>query len=151
VTVLTYTVFSDGACRGNGRVDGGQAGWAWHRIDPDGSRHEDSGGFDGGSNQKAEIIAATEALNAIPVGSVVTLISDSSYVINGMTEWLPRWKVNGWVGSKRKPVINRPLWELLDAAAQRHAAVSYFWTKGHAGHPENDRVDQLAVAATWRD
>jgi len=90
-----------------------------------------------------ELMAATEALNALSRPSRVTIVTDSNYVKDGITKWIHGWKAKGWKTAQKKPVKNAELWQALDAAAARHD-VTWEWVKGHAGHPENERADELA-------
>ena len=135
------TVFTDGACAGNP----GPGGWAailiaGHR------RRELSGYVPSTTNNRMELMAAIEALRTLRVPATVDLHTDSQYLRNGMTEWLARWKRNGWRTADRKPVKNEDLWRALDALAQVHQ-VRWHWVRGHVGHPENERCDVLATAA----
>lgn len=132
-------VFTDGACLGNP----GPGGWgAILRF----GRHEREiyGGEPLTTNNRMELTAAIEALESLTRPSTVHLYTDSVYLRRGITEWVLVWKRNGWKTRDKKPVKNVDLWTRLDAAAQRHD-VHWFWVKGHAGHPENERADQLAV------
>ena len=101
------------------------------------------------TNNKMELTAAVEGLGALKSRSYVELLTDSVYVGKGMTEWLPKWKANGWKRKERNklvPIANEPLWRKLDTLLAKHT-VKYSRVAGHSGHPENDRVDELAVAA----
>ena len=104
-----------------------------------------SGGEAETTNNRMELLAAIHALEALSRPSAVTLITDSAYVKNGVTGWIHGWKRNGWKTSNRKPVKNADLWQRLDEAQSRHS-VTWEWVKGHAGHPENERADELARA-----
>jgi len=131
-------LFTDGACKGNP----GPGGWgALLRI----GEHEKElwGGEARTTNNRMELMAVIQALEALrrPVRAKVT--TDSQYVRQGVTQWMARWKRNGWLTAGRKPVKNRDLWERLDQAAARHR-VEWRWVKGHAGHAENERADALA-------
>ena len=97
------------------------------------------------TNNRMELLAAIHALEALERPSTLTVITDSAYVKGGITAWMQGWKRNGWKTSTRKPVKNEDLWKRLDAARDRHD-VTWTWVKGHAGHPENERADQLARA-----
>ena len=133
-------IFTDGACRGNP----GPGGWAALLRTADKER-EISGGEPLTTNNRMELRAAIEALNALKRPCRVELHSDSQYVRDGITKWIFSWQRNGWRTADKKPVKNADLWqELLDAEA-RHE-VQWHWVKGHSGHPENDRVDALACA-----
>jgi ribonuclease HI len=134
-------IFTDGACSGNP----GPGGWA--AILRSG-RHEReiSGAEAATTNNRMELTAAIEALNALKKPSRVALHTDSRYVMDGLTKWLARWKANGWRTSDKKPVKNDDLWRALDQAASRHD-VEWTWVQGHSGHTENERADALARAA----
>lgn len=133
-------VFTDGSCLGNP----GPGGWAavlrWR-----GEERELHGGERETTNNRMELTAAIEALNSLtrPVSVVIT--TDSSYVKDGIQKWLANWKRRNWRTASNQPVKNKDLWQELDAAVQRHD-VSWQWVKGHSGHPENERADQLARA-----
>jgi ribonuclease HI len=102
------------------------------------------GGDPATTNNRMEMMAAIQALESLTRPSTVHLYTDSQYLRQGITKWLAGWKRNGWVTSDKKPVKNADLWRRLDTAEQRHD-VQWFWVKGHAGHPENERADALAV------
>jgi len=133
--------FTDGACSGNP----GPGGWG---VVLRCGKHEKElwGGDPATTNQRMELTAAIEALAALRRPCFVRLYSDSRYLIQGISEWLPRWKTNGWRTAAKRPVANADLWKRLDALAQRHQ-VEWIWIKGHAGHPENERADRLARRA----
>jgi ribonuclease HI len=139
-------LFTDGACSGNP----GPGGWAFILRHPKtGKEMERSGGEPLSTNNKMELTAAVEGLGALKSRSHVELLTDSVYVGKGMIEWLPKWKANGWKRKERNklvPIANEPLWRKLDALLAKHQ-VKYTRVAGHSGHPENDRVDELAVAA----
>ena len=105
--------------------------------DPTGVRRENKGGDPLTTNNKMELTGAIEALRLIPPGATVRLMTDSQYVIKGITEWLPGWKRKGW-RSTTGPVKNKELWETLDAEVQKRS-VQWEWVRGHTGHPENER------------
>lgn len=131
-------IFTDGACRGNP----GPGGWgALLRY----GKHEKElyGGEADTTNNRMELMAAISALESLTRACKVTLTTDSSYVRNGITQWLPNWKKRGWKTADRKPVKNVDLWQRLDRAVQAHD-ISWHWVKGHSGHPENERADRLA-------
>ena len=134
-------IFTDGACSGNP----GPGGWA--AILRSG-RHEKeiSGGERATTNNRMELIAVIRALEALKSPSVVTVHTDSKYVMDGATRWMPRWLLNGWRTADKKPVRNDDLWRALTEAANRHK-LSWKWVAGHAGHAENERADALARAA----
>lgn len=133
-------VHTDGACLGNP----GPGGWAalleWRGIE-----RELAGGEPATTNNRMELMAAIAALEALKEPCEVALSTDSQYLRQGITEWLPGWRRRGWKTAGGEPVKNRDLWERLDAAAGRHA-VQWHWVRGHAGHPQNERVDRLARA-----
>jgi ribonuclease HI len=134
-------IFSDGACSGNP----GPGGWGvllrW-----DGHVKELSGFDPETTNNRMELMAAIVGLEALKRPCRVRLTTDSQYVFKGITEWLAGWVKKGWVNSKKEPVANRDLWERLQAACARHQ-VEWRWVRGHTGHPENERCDQLARSA----
>jgi len=134
-------VFTDGACSGNPGPGGWGAVMRWRGVDK-----ELSGGETPTTNNRMELMAAIAALEALKRPMAVDLTTDSTYVRDGITKWLRAWKARGWRTADNKPVKNRDLWERLDAAASRHE-VAWHWVKGHAGHPENERADELARAA----
>lgn len=130
--------FTDGACSGNP----GPGGWGvLLRM----GKHEKElcGGEAHTTNQQMELQAAIEALRALKKPCNITIHSDSKYVVVGMTEWMPDWKRRGWKTAAKKPVSNLERWQQLDALATKHH-VTWQWVKGHAGHPENERADELA-------
>ncbi|HKK30252.1 MAG TPA: ribonuclease HI [Alphaproteobacteria bacterium] len=137
----TVQIFTDGACSGNP----GPGGWG-AILRYRGVEKEFSGGEALTTNNRMELMAAIAALEALKRPSKVSVSTDSAYVKNGITQWLPRWKANGWRTADKKPVKNQDLWERLDAALGQHR-VRWEWVKGHAGHEENERADQLARAA----
>jgi len=130
--------FTDGACRGNP----GPGGWgAILRFN--GHEKELCGGEPETTNNRMEMVAAIRALEALREPCSVAVYTDSVYLKNGITQWLPRWKSRGWRTANRKPVKNQDLWERLDALVGQHD-VAWHWVKGHAGHDENERADALA-------
>lgn len=134
-------IHTDGACRGNP----GPGGWG-AILSYDGHEKCLSGAEANTTNNRMELLAAIQALEALKRRCKVRLVTDSQYVRNGITEWMAKWKRNNWRTSNRTPVKNADLWERLDAAAARHD-VDWVWVRGHAGHPENERADALARAA----
>ncbi len=130
--------FTDGACRGNP----GPGGWG---VVLRYGRHERElcGGEAHTTNNRMELMAAIRALETLSRPCRVVLVTDSEYVRKGITEWLPGWKARGWKTAARKPVKNAELWKRLDEAAARHE-VEWRWVRGHSGHPENERADELA-------
>jgi len=131
-------IFTDGACSGNP----GPGGWGvilrWKGRDK-----ELLGGEAETTNNRMELMAAIRGLEELKRPCEVAVYTDSSYVQKGITQWLPGWKARGWKTADKKPVKNDDLWKRLELAAQRHA-VTWNWIKGHAGHAENERADQLA-------
>jgi ribonuclease HI len=131
-------VFTDGACRGNPGPGG------WGVLMRFGAHDKELfGGERDTTNNRMEMTAAIRALESLGERCRVQLYTDSVYVKSGITEWLPNWLRRGWRTASRKPVKNQDLWETLAALAEQHE-VSWHWVKGHAGHPENERADQLA-------
>ena len=137
--------WTDGACSGNP----GPGGWGvlLHAIE--GGRLLKERMLKGGeartTNNRMELMAAIMALESLSRPSAITITTDSSYVKDGITKWLPGWKRNGWRTAARKPVANADLWQRLDAARAQHD-VTWEWIRGHAGHTENERTDELARA-----
>lgn len=130
--------FTDGACRGNP----GPGGWGVLLRFGD-SEKELYGGERETTNNRMELMAAIQALESLNRECSVGLTTDSVYVKNGITEWIVKWKKNGWKTANRKPVKNVDLWKRLEEAVQAHD-VKWHWVKGHSGHPENERADELA-------
>jgi ribonuclease HI len=133
-------IFTDGACRGNP----GPGGWA-ALLRTGEKEREIAGGEPHTTNNRMELRAAIEALNALKKPCRAEIHTDSNYVRDGITKWIHGWNRNGWRTADRKPVKNADLWQELIEAAARHQ-VSWHWVKGHSGHAENDRVDALACA-----
>ncbi|MBO0740207.1 MAG: ribonuclease HI [Hyphomicrobiaceae bacterium] len=132
------TVYTDGACSGNP----GPGGWGAILISGP-HRKEICGGEPQTTNNRMELAAAIAALDALKKPSHVDLHSDSEYLRNGISMWIEGWKRNGWRTSAKQPVKNAELWQRLDVARQRHE-VKWHWVRGHAGHTENERADELA-------
>lgn len=135
--------YTDGACSGNP----GPGGWGVLLRAMDGDRIVKQRDLCGGeaetTNNRMELMAAIMALETLERPSTLTVVTDSAYVKNGVTGWIHGWKRNGWKTSNKKPVKNVELWQRLDEAQARHT-VTWEWIKGHAGHPENERADELA-------
>ena len=134
----TVELYTDGACLGNP----GPGGWA-ALLRFNGTEKELSGGDPDTTNNRMEMQAVIEGLKALSRPSTVTVYTDSQYVQKGITEWINGWKARGWKTAAKKPVKNVDLWLELDETQERHS-VTWQWVKGHAGHPENERVDDLA-------
>jgi ribonuclease HI len=134
-------IFTDGACRGNPGPGGWGAILRYGTVEK-----ELSGGDAQTTNNRMELMAAIAALEALKRPCRVRLHTDSQYVRDGITQWLPGWKARQWRTADKKPVKNVDLWQRLDAAAAPHR-VEWIWVRGHAGHPENERADALARAA----
>jgi ribonuclease HI len=133
-------IYSDGACSGNP----GPGGWGTVLISGD-HRKELQGGEPLTTNNRMELLGAISGLEALKRKSKVELWTDSAYVKNGITGWIHGWKKNGWKTADKKPVKNAELWQRLDQLRGNHS-VEWHWLKGHAGHPENERADELARA-----
>lgn len=131
-------IFTDGACRGNP----GPGGWGALLRCGDKEREMHGGELET-TNNRMELTAAIEALAALKRPCVVELTTDSEYVRKGIKEWMPVWKEKDWKNSAKKPVKNKDLWQRLDKEVARHE-ISWHWVKGHSGHPENERADELA-------
>ncbi|MBY8966793.1 ribonuclease HI [Algiphilus sp.] len=134
----TVEIYTDGACRGNPGPGG------WGAVLRHGA-HEKTlcGGEAETTNNRMELMAAIQALEALKSPCEVTLYTDSVYVRNGITEWLDGWRRRGWKTASKQPVKNRELWQRLDAAAQRHR-IDWRWVRGHSGNAGNEHADQLA-------
>ena len=134
---ITY-IYTDGACRGNP----GPGGWGAILIYED-YRKEIKGGSLLTTNNMMELTAVIESLSVLKFKSKVILVTDSTYVKNGITKWIYNWKNKGWKTASKKPVKNKELWIKLDEVSAKHI-IEWRWVKGHSGHPENDRADLLA-------
>lgn len=146
---ISVHLFTDGACSGNP----GPGGWAYIlRHLPTGQEKENSGGERDTTNNRMELMAVIRGLEALKRPCRVELFTDSVYVGKGLEEWMPKWKQNGWrrrEGTRFVPIKNEELWRRLDELARQHK-IKYTRVAGHSGHPENDRCDELAVAASQR-
>lgn len=139
-------LYTDGACSGNP----GPGGWAFLLRHPKtGKAVERNGGEPATTNNRMELTAVIEGLGALTRPSLVELYSDSQYVLKGLEEWMAGWKKKGWRTASKSPVKNVDLWKRLDELRAEHE-IRFHWVKGHDGHPENERVDQLAVEARDR-
>ncbi len=131
-------IYTDGACKGNPGVGG------WCAILRSGETEKELfGGVANTTNNRMEMTAVIEALRALSRSCEAVVFTDSSYVQKGISEWIHGWKRNGWKTADKKPVKNADLWQTLDDLAKGHK-IEWRWVKGHAGHPENERADQLA-------
>jgi ribonuclease HI len=139
----TVAIYTDGSCLGNPGPGGYGVVLRYQQH-----QKEMSGGYQQTTNNRMELLAAIVGLESLKQPCDVDLTTDSQYVRLGITQWLANWKKNNWKTSQKEPVKNQDLWRRLDAACQGHK-VNWHWVKGHAGHPENERCDELArVAAT---
>lgn len=138
-------VYTDGSCLGNPGPGGYGAVLIFGKH-----RKELAGGYQNTTNNRMELLAAIKALEALTETCEVTLTTDSQYVKNGINQWIHNWRRNGWKTSDKKPVKNVDLWQALDEQVGRHK-VSWKWVKGHSGHPENERCDDLAREAAESD
>jgi len=134
-------VFTDGACSGNP----GPGGWG-AILRTKGVEKELSGGEKNTTNNRMEMMAVIDALESLTRPCKVKITTDSQYVMKGMLEWLPGWKKRNWQTAAKKPVKNVDLWQRMEKAAQQHT-LEWEWVRGHQGHIENERADQLAVKA----
>jgi len=139
--VTSVDIFTDGACSGNPGPGG------WGAILRTGAHEKElSGGDVATTNNRMELTAVIRALEALKHTSSITIHTDSRYVMDGVTQWMPRWKKNGWKTADKKPVKNEDLWRELDELCARHE-IRWQWVRGHSGHPENERADALARGA----
>ncbi|MDX1381292.1 MAG: ribonuclease HI [Xanthomonadales bacterium] len=134
-------MYTDGACSGNPGPGGWGAVLLWN-----GHRREVNGGEAATTNNRMELMAVIQGLETLKRACEVHVYTDSTYVMKGLTEWLPAWKRRGWRTASKKPVANVDLWQALEAAVQRHT-LKWHWVKGHSGVPENERADELARTA----
>lgn len=135
---MTVKIYTDGACSGNP----GPGGWGALLLYGDHEK-ELNGGEPDTTNNRMEMMAVIEALSALKKTCNVELYTDSVYVKDGVTKWLEGWKAKGWRTAAKKPVKNKDLWERIDSEIKHHK-IDWHWVKGHSGHPENERVDELA-------
>ncbi len=143
--VKVVDIFTDGACSRNP----GPGGWA-AILRYKGTEKEISGFESLTTNNRMEMTAVIEALRILKEPCEVRIHTDSRYLRDGITTWIHGWKLKGWVTKNREPVKNRELWEILDELSQKHR-IEWFWVQGHAGHPENERCDELARAEIKRN
>lgn len=145
MTKKAVTIFTDGSCLGNPGPGGYGAILIYKQ-----NRKELSEGFTLTTNNRMELLAAIVALETLKSACQVTLTTDSQYVRQGITSWLKGWKAKGWKTASKKPVKNKDLWQRLDKACGSHD-IQWKWVKGHSGHPENERCDELARSAAEND
>lgn len=134
-------IYTDGACRGNP----GPGGWGAVLRYGDHEKHL-KGSAQHTTNNRMELTAAIAALRHLQRPCQIELTTDSQYVRNGVTQWMPKWKVNNWKNSSKEPVKNQDLWQEMDEEIARHT-INWHWVKGHSGHPENELADALANSA----
>ena len=139
---MKYKIYTDGACTGNP----GPGGWAAVIFDQGNKQKNISGSEKNTTNNRMELLAAIMSLKKIKTNSEVVIFTDSTYVKNGITEWMKNWKKNGWKNSSKKPVKNKDLWEKLDKLCEANS-VSWKWVKGHSTNEFNNLADELATKA----
>jgi len=139
---MKYKIYTDGACSGNP----GPGGWGAVILDQDDKQKNISGSEKNTTNNRMELLAAIMSLKKIKNNSEVVIFTDSTYVKNGITEWMKNWKKNGWKNSSKKPVKNKDLWEKLDKLCEANS-VSWKWVKGHSTNEFNNLADELATKA----
>ena len=139
---MKYKIYTDGACSGNP----GPGGWGAVIFDQDNKQKNISGSEKNTTNNRMELLAAIMSLKKIKTNSEVVIFTDSTYVKNGITEWMKNWKKNGWKNSSKKPVKNKDLWEKLDRLCEANN-VSWKWVKGHSTNEFNNLADELATKA----
>jgi len=139
---MKYKIYTDGACSGNP----GPGGWGAVIIDQDDKQKNISGSEKNTTNNRMELLAAIMSLKKIKTNSEVVIFTDSTYVKNGITEWMKNWKKSGWKNSSKKPVKNKDLWEKLDKLCEANS-VSWKWVKGHSTNEFNNLADELATKA----
>tara|TARA_B000000441_G_C21636308_1_gene286497 strand:+ start:366 stop:791 length:426 start_codon:yes stop_codon:yes gene_type:complete len=139
---MKYKIYTDGACSGNP----GPGGWGAVILDQDDKQKNISGSEKNTTNNRMELLAAIMSLKKIKTNSEVVIFTDSTYVKNGITEWMKNWKKNGWKNSSKKPVKNKDLWVKLDKLCEANS-VSWKWVKGHSTNEFNNLADELATKA----
>ena len=139
---MKYKIYTDGACTGNP----GPGGWGAVIFDQDDKQKNISGSEKNTTNNRMELLAAIMSLKKIKTNSEVVIFTDSTYVKNGINEWMKNWKKNGWKNSSKKPVKNKDLWEKLDKLCEANS-VSWKWVKGHSTNEFNNLADELATKA----
>ena len=139
---MKYTIYTDGACSGNP----GPGGWGAVIFDNENKQKNISGSVKNTTNNRMELSAAIMALEEVNTNSEITIYTDSNYVKNGITEWVLKWKENGWKNSNKEPVKNKDLWEKLDNLCEQNT-INWKWVKGHASNKYNNLADELATKA----
>ncbi|MDC0477125.1 ribonuclease HI [Pelagibacteraceae bacterium] len=139
---MKYTIYTDGACSGNP----GPGGWGAVIFDNKNKQKNISGSEENTTNNRMELSAAIMALEEVNTNSEITIYTDSTYVKNGITEWVLKWKENGWKNSNKEPVKNKDLWEKLDNLCEQNT-INWKWVKGHASNKYNNLADELATKA----
>ena len=139
---MKYTIYTDGACSGNP----GPGGWGAVIFDNENKQKNISGSEENTTNNRMELSAAIMALEEVNTNSEITIYTDSTYVKNGITEWVLKWKENGWKNSNKEPVKNKDLWEKLDNLCEQNT-INWKWVKGHASNKYNNLADELATKA----
>ena len=139
---MKYTIYTDGACSGNP----GPGGWGAVIFDNDNKQKNISGSEENTTNNRMELSAAIMALEEVNKNSEITIYTDSSYVKNGISEWVLKWRENGWKNSNKEPVKNKDLWEKLDNLCEQNT-INWKWVKGHASNKYNNLADELATKA----
>ena len=137
---MTITIYSDGACSGNP----GPGGWAARIKYPDGRIHELGGADPQTTNNRMELQAAIEALTFVRMDDDIMMVTDSEYMLKGITQWIHNWKKKGWKTAAKKPVLNQDLWKALDALNNK--CIKWEYTRGHSGDEDNERCDEIAQA-----
>ena len=139
---MKYIIYTDGACSGNP----GPGGWGVVIIDEKNNHIELSGSEKSTTNNRMELLAPIKALKKIKEEANITIFTDSTYLKNGITEWIKKWEINGWKSANKKPIKNKDLWQELNKLTQKKD-IAWKWVKAHAGNPLNELADQLATKA----
>ena len=139
---MKYIIYTDGACSGNP----GPGGWGAVIIDEENNQIELSGSEKSTTNNRMELLAPIKALKKIKEQANITIFTDSTYLKNGITEWIKKWEINGWKSANKKPIKNKDLWQELNKLTQKKD-IAWKWVKAHAGNPLNELADQLATKA----
>ena len=139
---MKYIIYTDGACSGNP----GTGGWGAVIIDEENNQIELSGSEKSTTNNRMELLAPIKALKKIKEEANITIFTDSTYLKNGISEWIKKWEINGWKSANKKPIKNKDLWQELNKLTQKKD-ITWKWVKAHAGNPLNELADQLATKA----